>query len=124
MRRVYAAQVQHRFDPNKVLYLSGDINYSTVYLIDGKHILTSRTLKWYTSQWPHFMRIHKNSLVNPEHIYSCILASSIEGYLIMKNGARLTIGRRRINEVAIQLGIDRSKNSGKGSYYVNPSEHE
>ncbi|MVM35494.1 LytTR family transcriptional regulator [Spirosoma sp. HMF4905] len=105
MKRLEAAQLQHKFEPEKVLYLVGDVNYCTVYLLTGKSILTSRTLKWYSERWPQFIRVHKGSLVNPQHIHSCVVASSIEAHLIMRNGARHSIGRRRISAVVRRLGI-------------------
>lgn len=120
MKNVNAAQLQHKFVPSKVLYLTGDINYCTVYLLDGKEILSSRTLKWYSERWPNFIRIHKAHLVNPEHIYSCILSSSTDAHLIMRNGARLTIGRRRIVDVIEQLGINLPNKSYQSTHLLKP----
>ncbi|MVM33592.1 LytTR family transcriptional regulator [Spirosoma sp. HMF4905] len=120
MKRLAAAQVQHKFDPEKVIYLTGDVNYCTVYLLNGKTVLTSRTLKWYNDRWPQFMRVHKGSLVNPEQIHSCVVVSSIVAHLIMRNGARLPIGRRRISEVVEQLGIDMPKASGTTTHVIKP----
>lgn len=120
MKRLAAAQLQHKFDPNQVLYLTGDVNYCYVHLMNGKVILSSRTLKWYSDRWPQFMRIHKANLINPQHIHSCIVVSSIVAHLIMRNGARLPIGRRRISAVVDQLGIDLPKNSYTGSYQITP----
>ncbi|QDK79985.1 LytTR family transcriptional regulator [Spirosoma sp. KCTC 42546] len=120
MKRLAAAQLQHKFDPNQVLYLTGDVNYCSVHLLNGKAILSSRTLKWYNDRWPHFIRIHKANLINPQHIHSCIVVSSIVAHLIMRNGARLPIGRRRISAVVDQLGIELPKNSYTGSYQAKP----
>ncbi|GAB4017853.1 LytTR family transcriptional regulator [Spirosoma sp. KCTC 42546] len=120
MKNVNAAQLQHKFAPQKVLYLTGDINYCTLYLLDGKAILSSRTLKWYFERWPNFVRIHKAHLVNPDHIYSCVLSSSTDAHLIMRNGARLTIGRRRIVDVIEQLGIDLPNKSYQSTHLLNP----
>ncbi|QMW04571.1 LytR/AlgR family response regulator transcription factor [Spirosoma foliorum] len=104
MKRLAAAQLQHNFDPDDILYLIGDVNYSFVYLQNGEQVLSSRTLKWYSDRWPQFIRIHKGSLINPRHVHRCVLVSTITAYLIMGNGVRLPIGRRRINEVVDQLG--------------------
>ncbi|MVM34957.1 LytTR family transcriptional regulator [Spirosoma sp. HMF4905] len=120
MKRFDAANQQHKFDPNQVLYLIGDINYCTIYLLNGKSILTSRTLKWYSERWPQFIRIHKANLVNSDHIYSCVVVSSIVAHLIMRNGARLPIGRRRISEVVQQLGIDWPKKCGASTHLLKP----
>ncbi|MVM38064.1 LytTR family transcriptional regulator [Spirosoma sp. HMF3257] len=106
MKRLAAAQLQHNFEPDHVLYLIGDVNYCSLHLLNGKKILSSRTLKWYNDRWPHFIRIHKGSLINPAHVHRCVLVSTISAHLIMRNGARLPIGRRRINGVMEQLGTD------------------
>ncbi|WP_460911853.1 LytR/AlgR family response regulator transcription factor [Spirosoma areae] len=103
MKRYTAAQLQHNFAPDQILYLTGDINYCFVHLLSGEQILTSRTLKWYGERWPHFVRIHKGSLINPKHIHRCMLVSPTTAYLIMSNNAHLPISRRRIGEVINQL---------------------
>ncbi|WP_460953762.1 LytR/AlgR family response regulator transcription factor [Spirosoma litoris] len=115
-KRFAAAQVQHKFKPDQVLYLIGDVNYCMVYLLNGKSVLSSRTLKWYSDRWPQFVRIHKANLVNPQHIHSCVVISSIVAHLIMRNGARLSIGRRRIKEVINQL-------EGNLSIYSTANRH-
>ncbi|MBN8826697.1 MULTISPECIES: LytTR family DNA-binding domain-containing protein [unclassified Spirosoma] len=106
MKRSSAAQIQHNFDPANVLYLTGDVNYCTLHLLNGERILSSRTLKWYNSRWPDFIRIHKGYLVNPQHIHSCVQLSPIVAYLIMRNGVSLSIGRRRIIEVMNLLELN------------------
>ena len=120
MKNLNAAHQQHKFLPDQILYLVGDVNYSTVYSLDGEKILSSRTLKWYADRWPRFIRVHKAHLVNPEHIYSCIVVSSIQAHLIMRNGARLTIGRRRILEVANLLGIVLPFQSFNSTHVIKP----
>ncbi|MVM33591.1 LytTR family transcriptional regulator [Spirosoma sp. HMF4905] len=120
MKQLFAAQVQHKFDPEKVLYLTGEVNYSTVYLLTGQAVLTSRTLKWYSDRWPQFMRVHKGSLVNPEYIHSCIVISSEVAHLIMRNGARLLIGRRRIKAVAYQLGLNLPEKRLASTHLIKP----
>ncbi|MVM33587.1 LytTR family transcriptional regulator [Spirosoma sp. HMF4905] len=122
MKRLAAAQLQHKFDPEKVLYLTGDVNYCSVHLVNGTVILTSRTLKWYSDRWPQFMRVHKGHLVNPQHIYSCVVASPIVAHLIMSDGARLPISRRRIIPVIDQLGIELSTYSTQSSYLIKSEE--
>ncbi|MVM33837.1 LytTR family transcriptional regulator [Spirosoma sp. HMF4905] len=120
MKRSDAVPLLHKFDVSQILYLIGDINYSTVYLLDGQAIVTSRTLKWYSERWPQLLRVHKGSLVNPEQIHSCIVVSSEVSHLIMRDGARLLIGRRRIKTVTYQLGITLPKFSASSTYVINP----
>lgn len=103
MKRSSAAQIQHKFEPNQILYLIGDVNYSSVYLCDGTIILSSRTLKWYHTKWPHFIRIHKATLINPLYIQSCSVLSCILAQITMQNGVTMTISRRRIHDVLEHL---------------------
>ncbi|MVM36355.1 hypothetical protein GO755_40505 [Spirosoma sp. HMF4905] len=44
------------------------------------------------------------------------MVSSIEAHLIMRNGARLPIGRRRISTVIRRLGISQTKYAGTATY--------
>ncbi|WP_461094187.1 LytTR family transcriptional regulator DNA-binding domain-containing protein [Spirosoma gilvum] len=119
MKRLAAAQIQHKFDPSQVIYLTGDVNYSSVYLQNGSVILSSRTLKWYHTRWPHFIRIHKASLINPDYVHSCHVISCIIAQITMQNGAVLPIGRRRIHEVVEEL---KSSHSAREQWegYVQP----
>ena len=124
MKRLSTANFQHKFDPAKVLYLTGDVNYSSVYLQDGAVVYTSRTLKWYHERWPDFLRIHKASLINPQYIHHCNVLSSIVAYVTMKNGAVLPVGRRRIPEVLRYLGHTYNR---AGVYQMNgyvPSQEQ
>jgi len=54
----------------EILYIGGSNNYSTFYLLDGKEIVVSKTLKEYESLLPceRFFRVHKSYLINLDHI--------------------------------------------------------
>ncbi|MVM41836.1 LytTR family transcriptional regulator [Spirosoma sp. HMF3257] len=93
------------FDPQAILYLTGDVNYSYVHLLNGQVVLSSRTLKWFAQQWPSFVRVHKHALVNLAYVKHIKLASSLRSpsYLIMRDKASLTISRRRVITVVEQL---------------------
>ena len=120
MKSLHTAPGQHKIAPAQVLYLTGDVNYSTLFLLDGQEIQSSRTLKWYAEKWPPFVRIHKANLVNPEHIYGCIRISSIVAHLMMNNGAKLQIGRRRISQVVKQLGLGLPIKGSTSTRVINP----
>lgn len=93
------------FDPQTVLYLTGDVNYSYVHLLNGQVILSSRTLKWFSQQWPSFLRVHKHALVNLTYVQHIKLAPSLRSpsYLIMQDKTSLIIARRRVDLVMEQL---------------------
>ncbi|MVM32455.1 LytTR family transcriptional regulator [Spirosoma sp. HMF4905] len=120
MKRLEATHIRHKFEPAQVLYLTGDANYSSIHLLNGKIILSSRTLKLYADQWPQFIRIHKTSLVNPEHIHSCIVITLAKAHVIMRDATRLPISRRRVGEVLDQLGIAILKHSGVSKHPFEP----
>ncbi|WP_460962429.1 LytTR family transcriptional regulator DNA-binding domain-containing protein [Spirosoma litoris] len=96
---------QVRIDPQRVLYLTGDVNYCYLHLLDGAVLLMARTLKWYAQRWPHFLRVHKQVLINPVYACEFTLAPSLRlpSYLIMSNQARVPISRRRLPLVRHQL---------------------
>jgi two-component system LytT family response regulator len=54
----------------KISYLQGDYGYTTVFLNDGKKLVTSRNLKYYEELLPEtsFLRTHQSYLVNKIYI--------------------------------------------------------
>jgi two-component system, LytTR family, response regulator len=54
----------------EICYLQGDNGYTTVFLKDGKQVVTSRFLKEYEELLPGsiFLRIHQSFIVNERHI--------------------------------------------------------
>jgi len=115
MKRTDKANLRHNFRDDQVLYLIGDINYSYLYFSDGIKVLSSRTLKWHSVQWPHFIRIHKNSLINPNQVYSVIRQSRITAHILMKDGVRLQVSRRRVNQVSDLLNENGTATQGVNS---------
>jgi two-component system LytT family response regulator len=63
-----------------IIMIESDINYSTIYLADGTHILTSKTLKcWYQMMRSNdnFLRTHRSFVVNKTHIVSYQASSKL-----------------------------------------------
>lgn len=107
MKRIFTKRgEQPQVEAQQVLYLMGDINYAYLHLITGEVVLACRTLKWFSHQWPAFLRLHKKALVNPAYVASCQVAEKPSGphYVIMQDAAQLPIARRRAAEVINQLG--------------------
>ncbi|GEM_PF-2783240 len=96
------AGVHHKLDLEQVVAITADINYSYVYFSNGSCVHRSRTLKWYLERWPTLLRIHKNALINVEHIatYHLVSGRQPSGYVIMKNNLRLDVSHRNIKKVA------------------------
>lgn len=101
------AGVRHKFDPQQVIAITADINYSYVHLVNGSCLLRSRTLKWFSERWPTLLRIHKNALINVEHIhhYSLITGKRPSGYVVMTNSLRLEVSRRNIKDARERLNL-------------------
>jgi two-component system, LytTR family, response regulator len=58
---------------SEIVMIEADSNYSTLYLVDGKKILTSRTLKYWCSKikgHSDFIRPHRSFLINTACIVS------------------------------------------------------
>jgi DNA-binding LytR/AlgR family response regulator len=53
-----------------VVMLRGAVNYSTVYLQNGKQIMIAHTLKYFEDilQDYGFLRVHRAYLINPSHL--------------------------------------------------------
>lgn len=87
-----------------IVYVEGDINYSTVHTIEGSKISTSRTLKEfeeYFCESEHFIRIHKSIIVNTHHIQHYCKGSPF--IIQMVNGASFEASRRKKVEVLERL---------------------
>ena len=80
------------FDINNIEYLKADSNYTHLYTVDNKHIMTARTLKDFeeTLEGNFFFRCHKSYIINLNKI------DKIENNkLILNSGSSIEIARRR-----------------------------
>ncbi len=81
-----------------IIYCESDSNYTKVVLEGGKNILVSKPLKELddTLAGPAFYRIHNSYLVNLSHISNYVRGEG--GYVVMDNGAPISISRTRKQE--------------------------
>lgn len=86
-----------------IVMVKSDSNYSTIYLSDGKEILTSKTLKYWSSilAGKSFIRIHASYLINKNYILEIQKNKRI---IIMSNNLNAAISRQMdvrvlINEI-------------------------
>ncbi len=80
-------------NPEEVIRLQADINYTRVFLTDGKKILVATTLKEIEnrfSAFPKFVRINKSVIINLD----CIKKIDNE-QIIFQNGEICKPSRRR-----------------------------
>ncbi|GAB4023659.1 LytTR family transcriptional regulator [Spirosoma sp. KCTC 42546] len=99
-------QLINHIEPQSVLYLTGDANYSRIHLMNGTVFLSAYTLKWFAQKWPEFLRPHKQALVNPAYIHRLQVAASLrsQSYVVMQDQVQLPISRRRVPVMLFQLG--------------------
>jgi two-component system, LytTR family, response regulator len=74
-------------------YARADSNYTHIYLISGKTLILSRTLKEVESMLAghRFVRIHQSYFINLSHIARYVKGAG--GYVIMENGDTLNVSR-------------------------------
>jgi two-component system, LytTR family, response regulator len=82
-----------------IVYCESDGNYTNFFILNGKKITSSYTLKQYdemlTTQ--NFFRAHKSFLVNIAHITRYIKGEG--GTLVMANGMEIEVSRRNKEEL-------------------------
>lgn len=81
-----------------VIFLKGNINYSTVYLESGKTKTVSHTLKFYEDflRKHGFLRVHRAFLINPNYMIDYCEEQEI---VTLQNGHKANISRRRKHEL-------------------------
>ncbi len=75
-----------------IIYIQAAGNYSTVYLKDGRNILTSKTLKYHADRLPKtsFLRTHQSYLINRQYINSVLRKNNL---IQLKEGTQIPISR-------------------------------
>ncbi|WP_461150054.1 LytTR family DNA-binding domain-containing protein [Spirosoma pulveris] len=101
MKRLTTKRAHYQYDPQQILYLTGRVNYCFVHLTTNEVILACGTLKWFATKWPHFIRVHKTTLINPAYLATFQPApkASLTSFITMTDQAQLKIARRRLHAV-------------------------
>ncbi|GAB2519638.1 hypothetical protein GCM10027085_06840 [Spirosoma aerophilum] len=70
-------------------------------MANNEVILACRTLKWFATKWPHFLRVHKTTLINPAYMAAFQPApkANLTSFITMTDKAQLKIARRRLATV-------------------------
>ena len=86
-----------------ILYCTAESNYTSVVLVDGKKILVSKVLKDIdeTLSGSDFFRVHNSYLINLNHIKKYVRGEG--GYIIMDDGANISISRSKRQEFMDQF---------------------
>lgn len=91
----------HTVAPSEITWCQADDNYTALHLVDERRLVSARTLKDYDEMLAPFgfIRVHKSALVNRRHVDGL----DAEGRVRLRNGTRVDVSRRRLDEVAREL---------------------
>lgn len=86
---------------SNIVRCQADGNYTVFYLKNKEKLLISKTLKEYDELLTpfNFLRVHQSHLINLDEVKSFIKTDG--GYILMKDGASITISRQR-REIVMQ----------------------
>lgn len=84
-------------DYKDIVWLEASDNYTNLFLVDGKKIVASKTLKEFEAILPNttFFRIHRSALINVTFVKEY---SHNEGGVILSDGTHVTVSKARIHE--------------------------
>lgn len=87
-------------DVSKIIYCKSQNNYSHIYLVCGKEILISKTLKDVEAVLDSFsfLRVHQSYLINPNYMQK--YSRNDGGYLVMINGQHIPISNMKKKLIA------------------------
>ena len=88
---------------NTIVYCESDVNYTTVYLLDGSKFILSKTLKKIEELLSDdiFLRVHKSYLVNINHVVHYHKNQELMIELI--NGKKVPLAIRKKNEILSKI---------------------
>ncbi|PPK88527.1 LytTR family two component transcriptional regulator [Neolewinella xylanilytica] len=86
-----------------IIRFEAEDNYTHIYMADGQRITASKTIKMYEDMLaPHnFYRVHKRHVINMNYMKKFVKGEG--GYLIMDDGMRIEVSRRRRSAFMSQL---------------------
>lgn len=85
-----------------ILYCESQDNYTQFFLKDGQRIMVSKTIKHFEEvlDSDKFFRVHRSNIINLKYIDKYVKGEG--GYVVLKQGARIPVSRRR-KESFLQL---------------------
>lgn len=86
----------HYPNPQDIIFLEADVNYTIFHLRNGRKIMSSSTLKRHGEREAHchFLRINRHLLINPEFIQK-IISNGKQKRVQLSNGLDYEVSRRR-----------------------------
>lgn len=91
----------HAVAPEQIAWCQAADNYTHLHLADDRRFVSARTLKDYDEMLAPFgfIRVHKSALVNRRHVDGL----DAEGRVRLRNGVRVEVSRRRLEDVEREL---------------------
>jgi two-component system, LytTR family, response regulator len=88
-------------NPEDIICLEANSNYTKLYLIGRRNLFSAKTLKAYQSMLPqnYFYRVHSSFLINKKHISEFCP----QGYIALTQNIEVPVARRRKTEVKLFL---------------------
>lgn len=83
--------------PETVVMIQADINYSLIYLLNGNKVIVSTCLKKLENRFApidSFARVHKSFIVNLNY-----LKSYEEGQFLLENNLKCVVSRRKFKRL-------------------------
>jgi len=98
MERIYSV------DLNDVIRFESDGGYTKVYLLDGKRIMVSRTMKEFDDLLTDvgFLRVHNSHLINMNFLF-CF--EKTEGHIVMKDDSIVPVSNRKKEQLLELLNM-------------------
>ncbi len=102
----YAFQVGKEIsfiNQHEIMYCTSNSNYTTVAIVNGKKILTSKSLKDLEKLFDSelFVRVHNSCIVNINYVVR--FHNEKSGDLIMSDGTALKVSRRKKHELLMKF---------------------
>ncbi|MBI3520997.1 MAG: response regulator transcription factor [Bacteroidetes bacterium] len=98
MERIYSVDI------NDIIRFESDGGYTKVYLVDGKRIMVSRTMKEFDDILLDvgFLRVHHSHLINMNHLF-CF--EKAEGHVVMKDDSVVPVSNRKKDQLLELLNM-------------------
>ena len=74
-------------------------------LSNDQPLMVSKTLKYFERQLPGFIRVSKSTLINPSYISQVLKVNNRIMYVLLLDGTRIEVSRRRIDDTLEKLRI-------------------
>ncbi len=87
-----------------ILWLESDNNYTTLHLVEGQPIVTSRSIGDFEEMLLEFdfFRIHQSAIINLQYLKEYLRGDG--GSVILSNGKELEVSRRRKADLMVLIG--------------------